>query len=1129
MKLRAIVEPNINISRSINLNRDYRQSELIGDYHITAKSIQILGRFVDSLEGEKVNAWSLTGPYGMGKSAFLNFLLSVSGPPSDLATYMALEKLKLVDQALYNRITEAMGKAAGKKGFLRVPVTSSYEPINESLARGLLAVIETLQFRNNKEIQEKLSKMLNSKNVESSELLVIFSEIQKMINVPMMLVIDEFGKNLDYMSTHHDKGDLFIIQQLAEMESVYLWVCLHQAFDGYASGLSSLQRREWSKVQGRFEDISFVESNSQMLYLIRKALQHNIEGEYKERLLNWAKNAFHFINNTDISNKKDFNLDNIMGIYPFHPVTAITLIELCTRFAQNDRTLLAFICSNDHLALTNFLDQTVIGNGNELPAVGLDYLYDYFFNISHARYINRAESQRWIEIHDIISSNVNLEESEKIILKTIGVLNLLSGSMGIQATSETIINVIEQTNGIDRFTIQNDLENFVNKGVLLYREYAGEYRLWEGSDFNIQQSINDRREKLDVRNLDDILQKYFPLNPVIASRHSYMTGTVRRFERMWLTEESLNENLTPQEGFDGLIIYCFGTSKIPSVIPQVCSDKRPLVIAYIPYQASLKEFALEAAATRSVLNDSMELKHDSVARKEIKYRLKVAEETFRLYLEQLYTPGSEKVAWYIKGEKELIATTKELSTLLSKLCDDYYGDCPPIGNEMVNYEKLSSAAARARRMLVEAMVIQEEEENLGLKGFGPEVAIYKSLLQREGLHVKDDKNGCWRFTLDAYQKNKYEPLWLAIDQCLENAKEGITVEKILDILKAPPFGLRQGPTPIYITLYLIIHAESVAVFQEGTYRPYLSAAEAALMIKRPDLFTLKKYIFTDIDREVFKAYQNLLEAVHIEGKPGLRNLNLLNVVGPLVNFVENLPSYTLNTRLISNEARQVLLTIQNSVDPARLIFEDLPKAVGIDINAKNAIPTNKHFQNKLKGALYELSQAFPNFNQKLQSIMLTVFNCDTLDQLVESQSNRVKPLTAICDDGEVKQFLLVMQRDSSDATEWVRGVAGLVMGKPIKSWEDHDLSIFEAKLYDYANRISHFETLYSVKSVVTRNSRVISLMMPDGSIKREVISGLSNNQQVKQKTKEIMSRYSKDEIKVLLISLAEELWDGESE
>ncbi len=1125
MNLRNIVQPNMNIPRSINLDRDYRQAELISDYHITAKTTEILSRFVDSLEGEKVNAWSLTGPYGMGKSAFVNYLLSIAGPSSDPVTGIALKKIELVDVSLHKRLSKGMDKVAGETGFFRVPVTAAYESVNNSLARGLSNVIRTLQFSKKNKIQAALNSMLQRKTIESSALFDLFCKIQNKINKPMMIVVDEFGKNLDFMSTHHDRGDIFIMQQLAEMDSIYLWVCLHQSFDGYASGLSSLQRREWSKVQGRFEDISFVESTSQMIYLMKKALKHNFNGEYKGRLVNWANNALHFVDNTDITGKKDFNLENIQGIYPLHPVTAVALIELCTRFAQNDRTLLAFMCNNDRLALSNFLDQTTIGNSDGLPAVGLDYLYDYFFNISITAYINRAESQRWIEIHDIIDRNVNHSDTEKKVLKTIGVLNLLSGSLGLKATPETIVKVIGQTCGIDRNTIEKDLNNLVDRGVLLYREYAGEYRLWEGSDFNIQKAINDKREKLEIGKLDYILQKYLPLHPVIASRHSYKTGTVRRFERRWLSEESFGENLAPQKGLDGLILYCFGTLKMPSVIQKVCADGRPLVIAYVSSQATLKELALDVAATRSVLNESTELAHDSVARKEIKFRIKVAEENFRSYLAQLFTPGSEKVIWYVEGEKVSITDTKMFSTVLSNLCDKYYCDCPPVRNEMISYEKLSSAAARARRVLVEAMITQEEEENLGLEGFGPEVAIYKTLLQREGLHVKDEQTGCWQFTLNINQSNEYQELWAVIDQCLDNAKEGITVEEILNLLKEPPFGLRQGPAPIYVILYLIVHSENIAVFQEGTYRPYLSAAEAALMIKRPDLFTLKKYIFSDIDRAVFNTYKNILKAVHIKGKPGLRNTNLIGIVGPLINFIEGLPDYTKNTRQISREARRVCLAIQNSMDPARLIFEDLPKAVGVEVDAKDTIPMNKRLQNKLHAALYELSLAFPNLNEKIEKTMLTVFECDTLNRLMEIQRDRVKPLVKICDDEEVRRLLLAMKRESRDAAEWVKGIAGLIVEKPIESWGDHDLIIFETKLHDYANRINHFETLAAIKGNLSQeNSRVISMMMPDGSIRRAVITNVDHKK--KKKAKDIVSKLTRDEAQAILEVLAEELLDG---
>ena len=78
---------------------------------------------------------------------------------------------------------------------------------------------------------------------------------------------------------------------------------------------------------------------------------------------------------------------------------------------------------------------------------------------------------------------------------------------------------------------------------------------------------------------------------------------------------------------------------------------------------------------------------------------------------------------------------QKLSEEISRLCD-VFRECPHIGNEMINYDRLSSAAARARRELVEAMAVNEEQECFGLTGYGPD-AIYRSLILAKGLHCKD--------------------------------------------------------------------------------------------------------------------------------------------------------------------------------------------------------------------------------------------------------------------------------------------------------------------------------------------------------------------------------------------------------
>ena len=94
----------------------------------------------------------------------------------------------------------------------------------------------------------------------------------------------------------------------------------------------------------------------------------------------------------------------------------------------------------------------------------------------------------------------------------------------------------------------------------------------------------------------------------------------------------------------------------------------------------------------------------------------------------------------------------------------------------------------------------------------------------EGLHIQDEETGCWHFSLGGNDP-RLTSLWGRIDGCIEEAgDQGITVADILDVLREPPFGMRQGAAPIYICLYLLVKSEEVAVFQEGAYQPYLNAA-----------------------------------------------------------------------------------------------------------------------------------------------------------------------------------------------------------------------------------------------------------------------------------------------------------------
>ncbi len=64
-----------SFSRSVNVEKDFSGSTQNGDYILTDTVLQALTRVSESLESKSTSrAWTITGPYGGGKSAFAVFL-----------------------------------------------------------------------------------------------------------------------------------------------------------------------------------------------------------------------------------------------------------------------------------------------------------------------------------------------------------------------------------------------------------------------------------------------------------------------------------------------------------------------------------------------------------------------------------------------------------------------------------------------------------------------------------------------------------------------------------------------------------------------------------------------------------------------------------------------------------------------------------------------------------------------------------------------------------------------------------------------------------------------------------------------------------------------------------------------
>jgi hypothetical protein len=227
------------------------------------------------------------------------------------------------------------------------------------------------------------------------------------------------------------------------------------------------------------------------------------------------------------------------------------------------------------------------------------------------------------------------------------------------------------------------------------------------------------------------------------------------------------------------------------------------------------------------------------------------------------------------------------------------------------------------------MIKHSNEERLGLSGYGAEVTIYYSLLETTGIH-RQDTDQSWGFSPPS-QSAGMSRVWLAVeDFCLQARDKPRTLDKLYDILSAPPYGIKQGMIPVLIAAVILHHRDDVGVYQEGSYIPILGAEHFELLVREPSQFAVKYFNVAGLRSEVFRELESILKQSNLKHREGLRNASLLNVVTPLYQFVKKLPAYTKQTQSLSDEARGIIKALQDTIEPDELIFTSIPIACKLE-------------------------------------------------------------------------------------------------------------------------------------------------------------------------------------------------------
>ncbi|MEN9937491.1 MAG: hypothetical protein RLZZ387_4070, partial [Chloroflexota bacterium] len=769
--------------------------------------------------------------------------------------------------------------------------------------------------------------------------------------------------------------------------------------------------------------------------------------------------------------------------YPIHPAALVALPSLFRQLAQNERSLFAFLHSDEPWGLRDVARGAAPEGG--LPAYRLTHLFAYVEASLGPSLFGRARGQRWSELAEARALLANGDPLHLDALTVVGTLGALERSSGLRASGAQVCFALADDPG--DAGVSDALLALQERRLLAYRQHRDSYIIWEGSDLDLDALAQSaRREIGDRAPLPGLLQRHADATPRIARRHSYRTGATRTFAVRYVDVGQLSDSLAPAAGFDGELLHVVPADEEElDVAARWAADPargdEPGRITVLPRRVrELRDLLLDVAALRAMLEERDELEHDRPARREVAGRLIEAQQALAHVIAE--TSGGETRRWYHRNAQRPVASARQIDELLSEAADATYPQAPRVWNELIVRRQLSAAAAKARRNLVEAMLERGEVEGLGLVGYPPERAVYESVLRAGGLHRRDEA-GAWRIGPPPPEDPlRLRPAWDAMERLLgEESADPHPLGGVYAAIEAPPFGVKAGLTPLLFVALYAARAGEVNLYERGSYVPAPDIAVFERLLARPEQFAVRLSRAEGARRQVYERLARALAPRALEQpvQPAL-----LAVAMPLLRLQRSLPGYSRQTRRVSECAQAVRQALLEARSPDSLLFERLPLACGVPPFRADEPAGEERvdaFAAALRGALEELQEAYPRLVAEVSGRIGRAFGLRSGGAAARAELQaRYAHIAEATNDPLLRSLGVRLETADPGDTAWVESVAALLAKRPPEQWGDGDPPAFELAAADLGRRFRAAEELAVAAQAVPAAAPLLRIGLASG-------------------------------------------------
>lgn len=1040
--------------RSINIHFDAEDPDRISHYFPTAKCTSFLKAMLNQ---ESENAFFIVAPYGSGKSLTALYLMNVveNHPKAFNILSNIEEKLvhispDLAEFAEYRRVSKERGLVVALHGYLTSVPIAFKNAILDSMRRiGLGREARTYEKFDCVTIEDLLGL------ISSVRELCFEKERDRIV-----IIWDEFGKHLDTLVSEGRSSSLIDIQTLAEFVTrskkvpMAIGLLLHQGVLHYAGNMSQSARNEWTKIEGRFKTIQYVDDSKETYELIANVIasKKGDETGVADIPSQIAENCLEFGIFTD------FPVDELHTLlsksYPLSPVALYPLPRVSARVAQNERTLFSFLFETP-------LD-------TELPP---SVLYDYFSTQVRSDITVGGTHRRWLETESAISKIVDNPQAGAA-LKTTCLLGL--GLAGERArTGKELLHFALKGFKPD-CDYMGTLDELIQRKLLLYRKHNDEVSVWHGTDLDLRGRLEDEknRHRTSFDLLSFLSKETKP--PVWRPQEHNDDFGIRRFlvGEFHSVKSIISEanhdlfNVELPMGWlsndcDGKVLYLIPEN--PDELSHAEAVARKVqhsrIIVAIPNEhLPLFDTALEVFCLSLMHQDQELTGSDPIATSELGHMQDDARNHLQKILDRVLMPSSNGPRWFYNKHELSILTPSSLRREISRIMNDVYNNTPRILNELIVRKKPSVVVVNARKKLLMGLLERSGVENLGLQGNFPDSSMFRTILLHTGIYQKDGDT--WRYAqpeeLDQTNNAGLCAIWVMFRDFLTiPSSKPKSIRLFFEKLIAPPYGTRAGLLPILFAAGIKAFPSALSLMRNGEYIDDILPSEIELLCKEPESFQLVVLELNKDRRDYLLAINNVFSSD--SSVSFVENDLIRKCYNSIQEWKRKLPVAAMSTKRLSVDSLRFRTEISKDRDPVKFLLEDIPTITGFPLND---LVSTISFINKCKADLENViivfrEQARSAFKQtfalavtsettSLCNVAKDWSNCFS-DQFIESLK-----------DGTAQGFLSRMKINYESDIQLLESLASHLVYRLFVRWDDDTAQSFDRELHNVVHRIEEY-------------------------------------------------------------------------